>query len=65
MVLLHRLNDRVQEALDEAKESILAHRISSEIHLEIEDFDDAIKISEVGLERVTKSELNTGKRLAQ
>jgi hypothetical protein len=34
------------------------------MHLEIEDFDDAIKVSEVGLERAAKSELNTGKPLA-
>ncbi len=61
----HTANFLLQEALSSLNDSVLAHRIVAELYEEDADHENAIKISESGLELVRRIEQNWGRPLKQ
>ena len=55
--------DCIQEAFANLKESILAHRIVAELYEQEDDYDNAMKVAESGLELVRRTEHNWGRSL--
>ncbi|KAG8917885.1 Superkiller protein 3 [Tulasnella sp. 418] len=57
--------DLILRGFDEAKDSILAHRATSQIYLDDKDYENAIQVAEAGLNLVRRNEANFGRPLSQ
>lgn len=55
----------LQEAFAELGDSLLAHRIVAQLYEQDSDYENAIKVSESGLELVRRAELNWGRPFKQ
>jgi superkiller protein 3 len=53
----------MQDIFSHMSDSILAHRIMAELYIQQENFEDAIKAAESGLELAKRSESSTGKAM--
>lgn len=55
----------LQEGFAELGDSLLAHRIVAQLYEQDSDYENAIKVSESGLELVRRAELNWGRPFKQ
>lgn len=53
----------MQEMFPSVQDSIIGHRIVGEVYLAEEDYENAIKVSESGLELLAREEISRGIKL--